>query len=312
MFAIILCIGFLVSCGFFPSFSSASSADVESPEFTAMVWNVQLLFDGEETGGEYPEFREAAGWTDEKYQARLTAISQAIKQIQIPDLIGLVEVENAGVLEDLASGALSKSGYNWIAFTSLTVSSMGIGVLSRFPLVDVKAHSITVEKDTAPRPVLEVRVEPNGRPLVFLLCHWKSKVGNNTEVLRRYSARVVQRRLRELKESEPDVPVIVMGDLNENHDELYRLFIEDIPALYSPWEEMEEGSFYYKGGWETIDHFLLSEGLFTGSGWDFSGCRVLNQEPFTTAKGVPNAYMPRNGGGLSDHLPLVLYLAMEN
>ena len=347
-----------------------SAADrVSAPAvFVAAEWNLQALFDGQETGNEYAEYREAAGWTAEKYAARITAFSQAILQMAgeeaaskqtVPDLIGFLEVENTGVLEDIAGGALSKQGYYWTAFTNLPGSSLGIGFISRYPLVDVRAHSITVGKDTAPRPVLELRLEPQEQPLVFLLCHWKSKLGgdNATEAQRRSSARVVQRRLRELKESEPDTPVIVMGDLNENHDEFYRrsgsilsallpddpdaaelavraskeaksslgaadflvlsgekpprsfYFPNDVEALYSPWDdELIDGSYYYRDNWETIDHILLSDALFSGSGWEYTGCRVLNQAPFTASNGSPYTYVPRSGRGLSDHLPLLLFL----
>ena len=341
---------------------------------------MQALFDGQEKGNEYGEYREAAGWTAEKYAARITAVSQAVLQMiregkssektasgksTVPDLIGFVEIENAGVLEDLARGAISKHGYFWTAFTALPGSSLGLGVLSRYPLSGIRAHSITVGKETAPRPVLELRVEPGGKPgmkpgkkpLVFLLCHWKSKLGGDiaTEALRRSSARVVQRRLRELKETEADTPVIVMGDLNENHNEYYRhngkmlcallpdesgaalltasltaslkdhgaaeflvlsgekppraRCFENVVALYSPWEgEMKGGSFYYKDEWETIDHFLLSDGLFNGEGWEYAGCEAVNHAPFTGTSGKPNTYVPRSGRGLSDHLPLLLYL----
>ena len=340
----------------------------EAVVFTAAEWNVQNLFDGEENGNEYGEFRESAGWGAEKYRARINAISQAILQMAhlpvtqegsglktaVPDLIGLIELENLNVLEDLAQGILSKHGYSWTAFAAMPDAPLGIGFLSRYPIMETKAHSISSGNEIAPRPVLEVRIEPDGKPLVFLLCHWKSKLGGDkaTEELRRASARVVQRRLRELRESERETPVIVMGDLNENHDEFYRrsylcallpddpdaaaialktspetactldflvlsgekpplanFFPEEIPALYSPWErELSEGSYFYKDEWETIDHILLSQGLFDGRGWEFDGCRVMNQAPFTSSGGVPNRYVPKTGMGLSDHLPLLLYL----
>ena len=345
-------------------FHGGSSGAEKPSSFIAAEWNVQALFDGEENGTEYGEFRETTGWSIEKYKARITAISKAIPQMigqdSAPDLIGFVELENAGVLEDLAGNELLKYGYGWTAFTNLPGSSLGIGFISRYPLLDVRSHSITVEKKTAPRPVLEVRLEPNGKPLVFLLCHWKSKLGGEdpTEAMRRSSARVVQRRLRELRKSEAETPVIVMGDLNENHDEFYRrsvfsallpddpdaaeialrdhksselssvsawpqdflvlsrekppvasFFPGDVPPLYSPWEtELSGGSFYFRDQWESIDHLLLSEGLFNGQGWNFSDCRVVNTAPFTTASGAPGAYNPKSGRGLSDHLPLLLCL----
>jgi endonuclease/exonuclease/phosphatase family metal-dependent hydrolase len=360
---------FILAVAVFLAGCSACSTPTEAPQtFTAALWNVQTLFDGHEAGNEFRDFREAAGWTVEKYQARITAISQAILHMAPPGttppaLIGFSEIENLEVLYDLAGGSLAKHGYNWAAFSALPGAALGLGVLSSFPIKDLRAHSITVKNGTAPRPVLELRVEPRGEPIVFLLCHWKSKLGNDTELLRRASARVVQRRLMELLETEPETPVIVMGDLNENHDEFFRYagrsidfyallpddpdvaelaaqllpntrdflvlstekpprsLIEGIPALYSAWEDMqrgtsasgpgagsEAGSYYFRGGWETIDHILLSEGLFNDMGWVYSESRVLNHEPFITSSGTPNRYIPRSGRGLSDHLPLLLYL----
>ena len=72
---------------------------------------------------------------------------------------------------------------------------------------------------------------------------------------------------------------------------------------------MGGGSYYYKGEWETIDHFLLSDGLFDGMGWDFASSQVANHAPFIKSDGSPNTYVPRTGRGLSDHLPLLLLLA---
>jgi len=334
----------------------SSNKSAEPEQIIAASWNVQALFDGRESGNEYEEYRQGAGWTPEKYKARINAISQAIQQMvqsdktAVPDIIGLVELENAGVLEDLAKGGLSKYSYKWTAFSSIPGLSIGLGILSRFPITDMRSHSITIGDETAPRPVLEVRIEPRGEPLVFLLCHWKSKTGKDTEGLRRASARVVHRRLVELNQKEEGTPVIIMGDLNENYNEFYlestlsallpddpkaaalaakavnprgspdflvlsgekpplSQHIKNVLALYSPWGvELSDGSYYYRDKWETIDHFLLSEALFGGTGWMFSDCRVLNHEPFTTSNGTPNRYIPRNGNGLSDHLPLLLYL----
>jgi endonuclease/exonuclease/phosphatase family metal-dependent hydrolase len=317
--------------------------------FSAAVWNVQALFDGKETGNEYADYQNAAGWNGEKYSARLTSLSMALPLLTergTPDLIGLVEIENSGILEDLVRGPLAQSGYAETFFANIPGAALGLAFLSRFPLVSARAHSISADGETAPRPVLEIRIEPRGKPLIVFLCHWKSKLGGEdaTEALRRSSARIVRRRLTEILRDEPGIPVLVMGDLNENHDEFYRrngvicaLLPDDsgvldgggvpedclilsgekpprtrqtnVPVLYSPWNrELEYGSYYYKETWETIDHFLLSDAFFDGAGWDFEDCRVFNTAPFINSAGYPDAYLARTGRGLSDHLPLVLFL----
>jgi endonuclease/exonuclease/phosphatase family metal-dependent hydrolase len=332
--------------------------------FSLVTWNLEALFDGEEAGTEYEEYRKAAGWNGEKYRARLTAIARGVAAMgdRVPDLLAFQETENLGTLEDLSRGELAGRGYRWTFFAANPGASLGLGVLSRFPFTLARIHSLNLKGEVPPRPVLELWVEVRNRPLVLLVCHWKSKLGGEdaTESLRRASARIILRRLREIDREHPGAPVIVLGDLNENHDEFYRrggaslrallpddaraaslaaqdagedtaqgkspgdflvlsrkkppeaaCFTPGIPALYTPWGgELSGGSYYYRGSWETIDHFLLNGALFDGTGWEFDACRVLTQEPFTNSKGYPNAYRPQSGGGLSDHLPLILDLKL--
>jgi endonuclease/exonuclease/phosphatase family metal-dependent hydrolase len=333
------------------------------------VWNLQAFFDGTETGLEYDEYLEDAGWSAEKYQARLTALGRAVDAIAdtAPPILALVEVENAGVLQTLAETTLAGHGYTWAFFAAHPGGSLGVGILSRYPLFNTRLHSVSSDAGVIPRPVLEAWIRVRDSSIVLFVCHWKSKLGSEdaTEALRRSAARVLLRRMREIEAETPGTPVIIMGDLNENHDEFYRragtvvsallpddpkaaelagfrneadLADEGAPAqyrgsqtdylvlsrqkppssryfsreavvLYSPWgSEMEKGSYSYRNGWETIDHFLLNGPFFDKQDWEFAACEVLHREPFITAAGSPNSYNPRTGYGLSDHLPLLLTL----
>jgi endonuclease/exonuclease/phosphatase family metal-dependent hydrolase len=349
---------------------------VRSDSLAIMTWNVEALFDGVDDGVEYDDYRESAGWTAEKYRGRLNVIASAIGGMERkPDIIALQEIESAVVVNDLAA-MLSSHGYGWTHFAKIPEMALGVGLLSRFPLSGTISHSVTINGDLAPRPMLEARVHTEAETdtvadtasLVLFVCHWKSKLGGDdaTESTRRASARIILRRIKELAQTDPHLPVIIMGDLNENYDEFYRrsgtvisalmpddpraaeftglygldssdphsaekigelqkdfiiiskskppavrYFPDGVLVLYSPWVEMEDGTFYYKNDWETIDHFLLSPQLFTGTGWNFEHCAIVNSTPFTNAKGLPFSYNPRTGSGLSDHLPLLLFLRME-
>jgi len=352
----------------------------KSDSIAIMTWNVQALFDGIDEGTEYDDYRESAGWTQEKYRGRLNIIAGAIGGMgRKPDVIAMQELESAVVVNDLAA-ALAAQGYGWTHFAHIPGMSLGVGLLSRYPLTGAKSHSVNIDGDIAPRPMLEVRINTaanasgdetgvGGSSLALFVCHWKSKLGSEeaTEKTRRASARIILRRLRELKETDPDLPAIIMGDLNENYDEFYRrngtaisallpddpraaefadlygldesnpdivtiigelqkdfiilskskppearYFPAGVLTLYSPWAaELQDGSYYYKNDWETIDHFLLSPQLFNGTGWDFENCEVVNSPPFASAKGFPVSYNPRTGSGMSDHLPLLLLLKMQ-
>jgi len=199
---------------------------------TLMTWNVHSLFDGKDNGSEYNEFLESAGWSTEKYLGRINTISAAIDTLDpAPDIIILQEIESLKILEDLAN---SMSGnYSSRHFANISGAALGVGILSRLPLSETRVHSITVNNKTTPRPVLEARINVNEDAFVVFACHWKSKLGGNdvTEDVRRASARVVLRRIRELWEGEPDIGVIVAGDLNESHDEFYRRSAKTICAL---------------------------------------------------------------------------------
>jgi endonuclease/exonuclease/phosphatase family metal-dependent hydrolase len=212
--------------------ASCETAAEERPgadqrELSVLSWNVQALFDGEETGSEYSDYGETSGWSAEKYTARLTSIAKGISQIPsgFPDILALMEIENPQTLQDLAGSLAAigggKARYRYSFFANVNGMSLGVGVLSKLPLSRQAAHSFSAELEATPRPVAEVWVEAGGAPLALFICHWKSKLGGDeeTEGQRRASARLILRRLREIGE---DTPVLIMGDLNENHDEYYR------------------------------------------------------------------------------------------
>jgi endonuclease/exonuclease/phosphatase family metal-dependent hydrolase len=350
----------------------------ENPEtLTIGTWNIQALFDGEESGTEYSDYTESGGWNSAKYQARLLSISKGIETLgnNGPDVMALIEVENAGVLDELLKEYLPKHGYGYSYFTSNRGGALGIGIISRLPLIETKSHSISSGGQIIPRPLMEVRADlGNGEYAVIFACHWKSKLGGEekTEELRRAAARLIVRRMAELQAEDPGTPVIVLGDLNENYDEFYRIegsyisaLLPDDPAaaaaataataataaegspgqldylilsaakppkaehfperldlpgaenaepvvFFSPWYEgLDEGSYYYKSAWETIDHVLLNAPWFDGEGWDYAACRVNAGPPFATSSGRPATYQAYSGNGTSDHLPLVLTITRQ-
>jgi endonuclease/exonuclease/phosphatase family metal-dependent hydrolase len=199
---------------------------------TIMTWNVHNLFDGKDDGYEYDEFLQSAGWSREKYMNRIHNISAAVGNLSPrPDILMLEEIESQIILDDL-SLALSK-GYSWSHFANNPGAAAGLGVLSSLPLTETKTHSITIDSETTPRPVLEARVQTEGGSIILFACHWKSKIGGDdvTENVRKSSARVILRRIREISEEEPETGFIIAGDLNENHDEFYRQGANAICAL---------------------------------------------------------------------------------
>jgi endonuclease/exonuclease/phosphatase family metal-dependent hydrolase len=208
----------------------AERAAPDRRELSILSWNVQALFDGEESGSEYSDYAGTAGWSAEKYTARLNSLAKGIGRIPdgFPDILALVEIENPQTLRDLADRLAAEGGgkarYRYDFFANVNGMSLGVGVLSKVPLSRQRAHAFYGDHETTPRPVAELWVETGGTPLVLFVCHWKSKLGGDeaTEALRRASARLILRRIREIEAEAPGTPVLVLGDLNENYDEYYR------------------------------------------------------------------------------------------
>ena len=338
------------------SVSKTEEEDSAPRSVTLMTWNVHNLFDGNDDGYEYAEYLESAGWSAEKYSGRVNAVCAAIETVKPrPDVVLFQEIESFKVLEDIALSITR--GYFWSHFANNPDAAMGLGIISRLPLLDARVHSITVGGDTTPRPVLETRIGVEEEAFVIFTCHWKSKAGggDTSENIRRASARVILRRIRELWDNEPELGIIIAGDLNENHDEFYRQggglisallpddpycaaltgcadeedsnpqkdfivisknmppapvhFPKDTVVLFSPWlGDIENGSYFYRNKWETIDHFLISRQFFDNASWEYEGTRVVNDQPFANSGGAPVSYNVRTGNGLSDHLPLLLTL----
>jgi len=283
-----------------------------------MTWNVHNLFDGNDDGFEYPEFRQSAGWSEEKYKGRINAISAAIGKLpNAPDILILQEIESLLVLEDIAASL--PNGYFWGHFAGNPESAIGVGVISRIPITEVFDHGSVVGSSAVPRPVLEVRFDTGNFEFIVFACHWKSKIGgaNETEFLRKAAGQIILRRSAEIWAEKPEIGIIIAGDLNMRINELDSIFLitgstsPDSDSTYStnstvwfsPWlDELSGGTYFYRNNWETIDHFLVSRHLLSV----YQRTYIGDFEPFACPEGKPVPYNSRTGYGLSDHLPLII------
>jgi predicted GNAT superfamily acetyltransferase len=307
----------------------------DPPALSVMTWNAEALFDGQDDGVEYAEYRGARGWNEEKFRSRLTAIAKAFEQMENgpPDVAVFIELENERGLDLLAGEYLSKFGYQQGYFAKRDGQALGTGVLSRFPVTKTLSHGYCRDGKSIPRPVSEIWIKAHDEEMVVLVCHWKSKLGNPeaSRALRNDAAALVRRIYGDIRAErdaagKPAVPVLLAGDFNQTAAEFFdgsfpfpvtrsqEEFRQlrpgmDPPLFWTPWDtELEGGSYYFRGEWESIDHFFLSAAFFDGMAWDYSGVEVLTGAPWTGSTGIPQSFNPRTGSGLSDHLPLVLTL----
>jgi len=212
-------------------------------EIDIVSYNVHNLFDAEESGSEYPEFKPSKGaWTKELYARRLSNAVRAVKSFAsgesaprvraataragVPDILCLQEIENQQVLADLAE----RFGRGTYAYWAIGGPRNGIihsGLLSRFPIVALRTHSVLDAWGFGPmRDVLEVEVKCGDMGnIILFVCHWKSKMegAKETEPARRAAAALLADRIRSIETERPGVPIVVCGDFNESPDEYFRV-----------------------------------------------------------------------------------------
>lgn len=313
----------------------------EDGKWTVMSWNVQNLFDGIDDGTEYSEFDPGSGnWDDRLYQRRLERTGEVITagSSGSADLVILQELENPGILDDLADGPLRGSAYHWrLAIPGYSI--IRCGVLSRYPLRDIDVVDCGYYGIRPLRPALAFTVDTPGGPVRVVAAHWKSaRDGRSaTENARCAEASAVKGLVAPLLLHNPAAEILIIGDLNTPGDGLIR------PAALAPWfpeidTETDEtvlyrtdlregagirdgtmvffdpdpdpasgppGTYWYRDDWERPDRALLSRGLIESPGLCFESCRTV-AEFVGDGTGRPIRWVTEWEEGYSDHLPLVL------
>ena len=248
---------------------------------TFMTWNAQCFFDAAETGAEFKEFRGSKSeWSAERYGERLDRLREVLLMAgtslgsgpeRAPDIAILEEIENARVIEDLCNRLPSSARYPFAAFVPPGAgSAFATAILSRYPIRSVTAHAISSEPATSGemslRPLVEVTVDADGLPVTVFGAHWKSKSdATDTDAVRDAQERTLAGRIGMLKSREPGAFYVAAGDFNQVLDEFETL----ASVSESPWPEWlarcasddangPEGSYWYDGRWEAIDHVFHS------------------------------------------------------
>ncbi len=269
-----------------------------------------------------------------------------------PDIVCLQEVENRHVLNLLADEHLDECGYRYRYVDDSGRSPTNVALLSRFPVSRTHLYRLPDWNAQAQRSILEFELQVGGNVLHVFNNHWKSKTGGagRSEQARLRSAAILLTRLKALVARDPHADIIILGDLNESYDEYLQvkgtyqtalipsdavvpeefyansLFLTDDPRkadakdgkviFYDCWYSLapgQRGSYVYQKQWQTLDHMLLSAGLFEDTGFfviadGFSVVRLSFMLDRRT--GVPLRWRAQaRNKGYSDHLPLLLKLA---
>ncbi|UCG28258.1 MAG: hypothetical protein JSV24_02540, partial [Bacteroidales bacterium] len=198
-------------------------------EFLIVFYNVENLFDTENDPAilddEFTPDSEKM-WDAERYEKKLDDIAEVLGSIRkrdLPEIIGLCEVENRKVLEDLINAKkLRREEFGIVHQDSPDARGIDVALLyrkERFKILAQKVLPVDFPFDTIrTRDILYVKGE-TGDPETFhvFVNHWSSRTeGDKTTERRRiYAAVSLRKSVDSILNFEPDAKIIIMGDFND-------------------------------------------------------------------------------------------------
>tara|TARA_B100001142_G_scaffold224408_1_gene222533 strand:+ start:3699 stop:4688 length:990 start_codon:yes stop_codon:yes gene_type:complete len=307
-------------------FSQTKDANVANEAFFVMFYNVENLFDTIDSpttnDSEFlPESKKK--WNTYRYNYKLRQLEKVFASLarnennnNMPDIIGLCEVENRLVVEDL----LNTPSFNHQDFSIVHQDSPdGRGIdcallfNSKFELVET--DFIVIENPALNRPtrdIVYVKLRLKNKIINVFVNHWPSRWGGQVKSNhKRVFVSQVLKNYINLNISE-DEYTIILGDFNDypSDESISELLLNNqFINLMSSDLVSGEGSYNYKGNWDWLDQIILSKNFKA------QNVKLLSAGAFkkgfmlyTNKNGgmYPNRSFGGNTwyGGFSDHLPI--------
>ena len=249
-FSVILTLLFVVLVGFSACGSlgggkgkSAVEQHVYSANagFRVAFYNLENLFDTVDGPNDDAEFLPASEnrWNTERYQSKLKNMARVIDSIA-PDILGVVEVENAFVLEDLRKHCHSMHVSQTVAVENEdrkplgsdfeivhreSPDARGIDVAliynrQKFYASGVYMTSVALADGYKTRDIMRVHLVERltGDSLAIFVNHWPSRRGGAASAASRMAAAAA---LTQTLQNNPSIPAnyLLMGDFNDDPED---------------------------------------------------------------------------------------------
>jgi hypothetical protein len=283
-------------------------------------------------------------YTAEIYQEKLGNLAKVISELGTeitPDglsILGLAEVENRKVLEDLSQEPLIKDrNYQIVHYDSPDRRGIDVALFYNpkyYQVSGSRSIPMLIYREDGSRiytrDILHVTGLYDGEPLHVLVNHWPSRRGGEaaTQPYRNAAALACKQVLDSLSADNPNAKVIIMGDLND--DPISPSVRQVLGAVRNKEQTKPGGLFnpmfdYYKKGigtlayrdaWSLFDQIILSYGLVNpkAGGFQYYKTRIFNEPYMVQKSGHFKGYPFRTYagseylGGYSDHFPVYVVL----
>lgn len=308
-------------------------------------WNLENLFDTIDDSAKNDEDFLPGGemqWTDDRLNKKMYNLSKVIQSINDgngPDILGVCEVENQAVLENMVNNFLSDLKYEVAYIESPDNRGIDNGLVykkDKFKLLNVQADTVHLSDGFPTRLIFGANLlTQKNLAITVFVNHWPSRRGgqSESEQNRIDAAKTLRNAVDRIFGADSIANIFIAGDFNDDPVNVSVLEIlrahpikcDSLETEYRYDTEGElfnlayevyqngDGSFKYKDTWNMLDQLIVSENLITGEGINYlcNSFEVYKPEFMVTHsgeyKGTP---FPTFGGmkylgGYSDHFPVI-------
>ncbi len=277
-------------------------------------------------------------WNEKKYREKLADLSAVLAELggdELPEVIGLCEVENKQVVEDLVrEPALIKGNYRIIHYHDRDRRGIDMALVYRPDEFSIDAERLIPVKssrgNSLVRGILTVKGRSNnGEIFNIFVNHWPSRENDDTsrKEARKEMAGALRRLTAPLVGQSSHSHVVIMGDMNDEPDDesLNQVLgagrYGEKPAsglVNLMFQTMEDnhGSYKFRGDWKMLDNLIVSESLLDEEGYRVENSRgYVFSAPWMEFVNRAGEVSPdrtyagdKYTGGPSDHFPVYFRL----
>lgn len=285
-------------------------------------------------------------WNQLRYEKKLWNMERvlfdlAAQKKDYPIVIGVSEIENRKVLEDLIAQPKLKGGnYRICHYDSPDARGVDVAFLYRSDVFKLEgSDNIKLNVEGLPnfrtRDLVVMWGTIEDEPFYFLVSHWPSRLGGKEASQFKRDACATQ--IREIKDSliaqNPATKVVVMGDFNDDatDDSIVKIMgakgkVEELQPgdFFNPYNEMLRaglGTLAYQDEWNLFDNICVTENLINAEdgklrvikGKKYYG-NIFTRPYMLQLEGQYKNYPLRTfvsnnfQDGYSDHFPVYIYI----
>ena len=318
---------------------------------TIAFYNLENLFDTINDINKFDErspIMEIKANRGEVYKKKVHNMARVIADIGLdvtkntPAIIGVSEIENREVLEDVINDPLLlHKDYGIVHFHSPDARGIDVGLLYQkrlFTPIYTSSHELKIYNDNTRKRIytrdqLLVSGKLEGEMIHIIVSHWPSRSGGEarSRPKRIAAAKLNKRIIDSLQSIDPYAKIFTMGDFNDNPTNSSMKDVlkakqnkkdVSLKGIYNPMEAMFKkglGSNAYRDAWSLFDQILITKPLLEKdySSFRFYKAGIFDKNYLINKKGRWKGYPFRSfadGGftnGFSDHFPVYVYIIKE-